>query len=202
MPSLLPLVRAVGELVLVSTGLNLSIYAYHLVVDPLYGSAAISKYLEHVVVAAAIPALFVTARARWTLSALGCLLFLAPITGYWSAAWTSRLEAEVKGPLACHVLVIAPIVTLALASAKSLRVRPEPLKLLNSYRRTVACCASRREVRVSRGRHTLSTFWSQVPRQLSTCNPRRLDHFHSHCLFLWCLGCFLLNETCSFRDWP
>jgi ABC-type Na+ efflux pump permease subunit len=112
----------IGELALVSSGLYLSKLGYHLVVDPLYGSAAVSKYLDAVVAVALIPALFLDVPTQYSLSALASLLYYVPITAYWTAAYSARWGKALVGPLLTHAIVFWPVVALALASAQSWKV--------------------------------------------------------------------------------
>jgi len=117
------LLAPLAELVLASGTIYLTRFAYQLVVDPLYGSAAGGNWLEPAIAAAAVPAVLISTQPRYTLTALACLLFFAPVSAYWSAVFTARTEREVAGPLICHALVVAPIVTLVLSSLQASKVR-------------------------------------------------------------------------------
>lgn len=121
-----PLVTAAANAmsIVALVGLSVATFAYTQALEPLYGFSATSYHLNKLVWAVCAAAMFGPTPSMLTsLFAAGALLFAAPQTSYWAAAYTGRMGDPVWGPIATHVAVIVPIMFFGLAVVKGLQVR-------------------------------------------------------------------------------
>lgn len=121
-------------------GLSLATFTYKHSLEPLYGDAPVSLHLTKIVWAASILGTFAPSVpiSRATLG-LGLLLYALPYSSYWVAAYTGRLGDPVWGPVATHLIVLLPILSLGVALVKALQVgaalEVRRSQLIYSYRK-------------------------------------------------------------------
>ncbi|KAI9000852.1 S-adenosyl-L-methionine-dependent methyltransferase [Trametes punicea] len=111
--------------ILVLLGLSLVTYGYRRALEPLYGSAPTNLHLTKIVWASCILGSFAPTVpiSRATLG-LGLLLYALPHSSYWSAVYTGRLGDPIWGPVATHLVVLLPILSLGVAIVKALQELP------------------------------------------------------------------------------
>ena len=114
-------VAAIGVLL----GLSLVTWAYRRALEPQYGSSPTSLHLTKIVWSASILGSFAPTVpiSRATLG-LACLLYALPTAAYWVAAYTARFHDPVWGPVATHLIVLLPTLSLGVAIVKALQVSP------------------------------------------------------------------------------
>ncbi|KAI0375810.1 S-adenosyl-L-methionine-dependent methyltransferase [Pilatotrama ljubarskyi] len=148
--------RAGGILILV--GLSLVTYEYRRALEPLYGSAPTNLHLTKIVWASCILGSFAPSVPipRATL-ALSLLLYALPHTSYWVAVYTGRLGDPLWGPIATHLLVLLPILSMGVAIVKALQEAPYSKEDLNAPQSTMTLpvCAT--------AINALQGLWPAVP---------------------------------------
>ena len=123
-------VAAIGALL----GLSLVTWAYRRALEPQYGSAPTTLHLNKVVWSASIlGSLAPTIPLSRATLALALLLYALPNSSYWVAAYTARLGDPVLGPVATHLLVLLPVLSLGVAIVKALQVCVADRPRLGSY---------------------------------------------------------------------
>ena len=105
-------------------GLSLVTWAYRRALEPQYGSAPTNLHLTKVVWSASILGSFAPTvpTSRATLG-LALLLYALPNATYYVPAYTARLHDPVWGPVATHLIVLLPVLSLGVAIVKGLQVR-------------------------------------------------------------------------------
>ncbi|KAH9850751.1 S-adenosyl-L-methionine-dependent methyltransferase [Lenzites betulinus] len=111
--------------IVVLLGLSLVTFKYKHALEPLYGTAPVDLHLSKVIWAASIlgslaPSVPIS---RATLG-LGLLLYALPYSSYWVAVYTGRLGDPIWGPVATHLVVLLPILSLGVAIVKALQEAP------------------------------------------------------------------------------
>ncbi|KAI0638350.1 hypothetical protein C8Q77DRAFT_1090690 [Trametes polyzona] len=111
--------------IVVLLGLSLVTFSYRHALEPLYGTAPVNLHLTKVVWAASILGSFApnVPLSRATLG-LGLLLYALPHSSYWVAVYTGRMGDPVWGPVATHLIVLLPILSLGVALVKALQEAP------------------------------------------------------------------------------
>lgn len=129
-------VAAIGVLL----GLSLVTWAYRRALEPQYGSAPASLHLGKIVWSASILGSFAPTvpLGRGTLG-LALLLYALPNATYYVAAYTARLGDPIWGPVATHLIVLLPVLSLGVAIVKALQVHPLALHLPPPLT-VVPCC--------------------------------------------------------------
>lgn len=109
--------------IVVLLGLSLVTYNYKHALEPLYGNAPVNLHLTKIVWAASILGTFAPSVpiSRATLG-LGLLLYALPHSSYWVAVYTGRMGDPIWGPVATHLIVLLPILSLGVAIVKALQV--------------------------------------------------------------------------------
>ena len=107
----------------VLTALSLVTFGYQHVLEPLYGSAPTQLHLNKIVWVACILGSFTaTLPLLPMMLASGILLTTMGYTSYWVAVYTGRMGDVILGPLITHLVVLAPVLFLGVASVKALQV--------------------------------------------------------------------------------
>ena len=107
----------------VLTALSLVTFGYQHALEPLYGSAPTQWHLNKIVWLSCIVGSFApTLPMLPTLFVGGVLLTAMPYTSYWVAVYTGRMGNAIWGPIATHLVVLAPILYLGLTIIKGLQV--------------------------------------------------------------------------------
>ncbi|KAI9056518.1 hypothetical protein FKP32DRAFT_1670308 [Trametes sanguinea] len=111
--------------IVVLLGLSLATFSYRRALEPLYGSAPTNLHLSKVVWASCILGSFAPSVpiARATFG-LGLLLYVLPHSSYWFAVFTGRMGDPIWGPIATHLGVLMPILSLGVAIVKALQELP------------------------------------------------------------------------------
>lgn len=118
---------------IVLTALSLVTFGYQHALEPLYGSAPTQYHLNKVVWVACILGSFTATLPLLPIMLVsGILLTVVGFTSYWVAALTGRIGDVILGPLITHLVVLAPILFLGVASVKALQVS---LSLLSCFSR-------------------------------------------------------------------
>ncbi|KAI1796216.1 S-adenosyl-L-methionine-dependent methyltransferase [Ganoderma leucocontextum] len=114
-------VAAIGVLLV----LSLITWAYRRALEPQYGSAPPALHLSKIVWSASILGSFAPSipLSRATLG-LAFLLYALPTSSYWAAAYTARLGDPIWGPVATHLIVLLPVLSLGVALVKALQEAP------------------------------------------------------------------------------
>ncbi|TBU33178.1 S-adenosyl-L-methionine-dependent methyltransferase [Dichomitus squalens] len=114
-------VAAIGVLL----GLSLVTWAYRRALEPQYGSAPTTLHLSKIVWSASILGSIAPTvpLSRATLG-LALLLYALPTSSYWVAAYTARLGDPILGPVATHLTVLLPVLSLGVALVKALQEAP------------------------------------------------------------------------------
>ncbi|KAI0700725.1 S-adenosyl-L-methionine-dependent methyltransferase [Cytidiella melzeri] len=108
--------------IVVLIGLSVSTYAYERTLVPLYSVAPTRLHMNKVVWLAAIAGTFLPALSGWTSFAItGALLFAMPQTAYWAAVYSGRYGDPVWGPVATHVVILAPMLYFGFSIVKELQ---------------------------------------------------------------------------------
>ena len=104
-------------------GLSLVTWAYRRALEPQYGSAPTNLHITKIVWSASIlGSLAPTVPISRATLGLACLLYALPNATYWVAAYTARLTDPVWGPVATHLIVLLPVLSLGVAIVKALQV--------------------------------------------------------------------------------
>lgn len=112
-------VGAIGVLL----GLSLATWSYCRALEPQYGSAATALHMSKIVWSAAILGSFApTVPLSSATLALSLLLYVLPTVTYYAAVYTARLGDPVWGPVATHLMVLLPVLSLGVALVKALQV--------------------------------------------------------------------------------
>ncbi|KAI0832594.1 hypothetical protein BC628DRAFT_1310250 [Trametes gibbosa] len=111
--------------IVVLLGLSLVTFKYKHSLEPLYGTAPVELHLTKIVWASSVigsltPSVPIS---RATLS-LGLLLYALPHSSHWVAVYTGRLGDLIWGPVATHLIVLLPILSLGVAIVKALQEAP------------------------------------------------------------------------------
>ena len=106
-------------------GLSLVTWAYRRALEPQYGSAPASLHLGKVVWSASILGSFApTVPLGHATLALAFLLYAMPTATYYVAVYTARMGEPIWGPVATHLIVLLPVLSLGVAIVKALQVCP------------------------------------------------------------------------------
>ena len=106
-------------------GLSLVTWAYRRALEPQYGSAPASLHLGKVVWSASILGSFApTVPLGHATLALAFLLYAMPTAAYYVAVYTARMGEPIWGPVATHLIVLLPVLSLGVAIVKALQVCP------------------------------------------------------------------------------
>ncbi|KAJ2986658.1 hypothetical protein NUW54_g9685 [Trametes sanguinea] len=121
--------------------------------EPLYGSAPTNLHLSKVVWASCILGSFAPSVpiARATFG-LGLLLYVLPHSSYWFAVFTGRMGDPIWGPIATHLGVLMPILSLGVAIVKALQVSAPTDAALGWNSTLLILCASQADVPYPEGR--------------------------------------------------
>ncbi|KAI0353003.1 hypothetical protein OH77DRAFT_1407713 [Trametes cingulata] len=172
--------------ILVLAGLSLVAYEYRRALEPLYGSAPTNLHLTKIVWASSILGSFAPSIpiSRATL-ALSLLLYALPHTSYWVAVYTGRLGDPVWGPIATHLIVLLPILSLGVAIVKALQEAPYSKEDLNAPQSsmTLPVCAT--------AINALQGLWPAVPFLATQSENQIFLQLGTACASLWALEPFL-----------
>ncbi|RPD66995.1 hypothetical protein L226DRAFT_529389 [Lentinus tigrinus ALCF2SS1-7] len=114
-------VAAIGVLL----GLSLVTWAYRRALEPQYGTAPASLHLGKVIWSASILGSFApTVPVGHATLGLAFLLYAMPSATYFVAAHTARIGDPIWGPVATHLIVLLPVLSLGVALVKALQNAP------------------------------------------------------------------------------
>jgi hypothetical protein len=102
---------------------SLVTFLYIRALDPLYGRAAVNLHLDKVVWAATIMGAFgpVTLLSS-SLAVLGCLVASVPVSCYWTAVYTGRINDPALGSTVTHLVVLFPVIYFGVSLVKRITV--------------------------------------------------------------------------------
>jgi hypothetical protein len=98
---------------------SLVAFMYTRALDPLYGSVTVNLHLDKVVWAATILGAFGPVPSLWASHAiLGGLVTSIPVSFYWTAVYTGRINNPALGSTATHLVVLFPVIYLGVSLVK------------------------------------------------------------------------------------
>ncbi|OBZ76102.1 Polyamine aminopropyltransferase [Grifola frondosa] len=116
--------KAISVVILAS--LSLVVFSYRRALEPLYGSAPTNLHINKVIWSACILGSFAPTLSIWPATLVaGILLTAMPASSYWVAVYTGRMGDPVWGPVATHLVVLAPILYIGVAIIKALQENPD-----------------------------------------------------------------------------
>ncbi|CDO76562.1 hypothetical protein BN946_scf184982.g21 [Trametes cinnabarina] len=177
--------------IVVLLGLSLATFAYRRALEPLYGSAPTNLHLSKIVWASCILGSFAPSVPLSPAAlGLGLLLYALPHSSYWFAVFTGRLGDPIWGPVATHLGVLMPILSLGVAVVKALQVGA-PVEL--PYRKddpsapqsamTLPVCAT--------AVNALQGLWPAVPFIATAPESQIFVQLGTLCAFAWAIEPFL-----------
>jgi ABC-type phosphate transport system permease subunit len=102
---------------------SLITFLYTRALDPLYGRVAINLHLDKVVWAATIMGAFGPVPSlSSSLAILGCLVTSVPVSFYWTAVYTGRINDPALGSTVTHLVVLFPIIYFSVSLVKRITV--------------------------------------------------------------------------------
>ncbi|KAH9943288.1 S-adenosyl-L-methionine-dependent methyltransferase [Epithele typhae] len=167
-------------------GLSLVTWTYRRALEPQYGSAPTNLHLSKVVWSSAILGSFAPAvpLSRATLG-LGLLLYAFPTATYWSAAYTARLGDALWGPVATHLIVLLPVLSLGTALVKALQEAPYVKNDPNAPQSAITLPVSATAVNALQG------LWPAVPYIVNLPNGQVALQLGTLVVTLWAIAPFL-----------
>ncbi|KAI0254761.1 hypothetical protein BJV78DRAFT_1182797 [Lactifluus subvellereus] len=98
---------------------SLVTFLYTRALDPLYGRVAVNFHLDKIVWAATITGAFAPVPSlSSSLAILGGLVASIPVSFYWTALYTGRLDDPALGATATHLVVLFPVIYLGVSLVK------------------------------------------------------------------------------------
>ncbi|EIW61205.1 uncharacterized protein TRAVEDRAFT_56579 [Trametes versicolor FP-101664 SS1] len=169
-------------------GLSLATFTYKHSLEPLYGDAPVSLHLTKIVWAASILGTFAPSVpiSRATLG-LGLLLYALPYSSYWVAAYTGRLGDPVWGPVATHLIVLLPILSLGVALVKALQEAPYAKDDASAPQSTMTLPVCATAVNALQG------LWPAVPFIATLPDTQIFLQLGTVCASLWALAPFVAS---------
>ncbi|RDX53922.1 hypothetical protein OH76DRAFT_1399093 [Lentinus brumalis] len=179
-------VAAIGVLL----GLSLVTWAYRRALEPQYGSAPASLHLGKVVWSASILGSFAPTVpvGRATLG-LALLLYALPSATYYVAAYTARLGDPIWGPVATHLIVLLPVLSLGVAIVKALQEAPYNKEDVSAPQSsiTLPVCAT--------AINSLQGLWPSIPYIATLPDSQIFLQAGTAVASLWTIAPFLPNVT-------
>jgi len=102
---------------------SLVAFLYLRALDPLYGSYPVNLHLEKVVWAATVIGGFGPVPSFWTsFAVMGVWIAAIPVSSYWTALYTGRIDNSAIGSTVTHLVVLFPIVYFGVSIVKRITV--------------------------------------------------------------------------------
>ncbi|KAI0307094.1 hypothetical protein B0F90DRAFT_1813906 [Multifurca ochricompacta] len=106
-------------ILLLIASLSLVTFLYLRDLDPLYGGVSINLHLDKIVWAATITGAFGPVPSLWpSLAILGGLVASIPVSSYWTALYTGRVNNPTLGSTVTHLVVLFPVIYLGVSVVK------------------------------------------------------------------------------------
>ncbi|KAI0750969.1 S-adenosyl-L-methionine-dependent methyltransferase [Daedaleopsis nitida] len=172
-------------------GLSLATWAYQRALEPQYGTAPTSLHIGKIVWSAAILGSFApTVPLSSATLALAILLYALPSAAYYVAAYTASFGDPVWGPVATHLVVLLPVLSLGIAIVKALQESTQSKDEENSTPQstiTLPVCAT--------AISSLQGLWPSVSYVAVLPDSQVFIYLGTVCAALWSIGPLLPDVT-------